>query len=75
MPEDRVLAPEDTAVRVALWRALHTLVDPAPHVLEDDIGLRLVDPADGWRERGTWIPRPPHRCAPGSWRGRGSSRI
>ncbi len=56
MPEDRVLAPEDTAVRVALWRALHTLVDPAPHVLEDEIGLRLVDPAAGWRERGDMDP-------------------
>jgi len=56
MSEDRVLAPEDTAVRVALWRALHTLVDPAPHMLEDEIGLRLVDPADGWRERGDMDP-------------------
>lgn len=52
MAENRVLAPEDTAVRVALWRAMHALVDPAPHVLDDDIGLRLADPADGWRERG-----------------------
>jgi methyltransferase (TIGR00027 family) len=56
MPENPVLAPEDTAVRVALWRALHTLVDPAPHVLADDIGLRLVDPAAGWRERGDMDP-------------------
>jgi len=56
MAEDRDLAPEDTAVRVALWRALHTLVDPPPHVLDDEIGLRLVDPADGWRERGDMDP-------------------
>jgi len=43
--------PESTAVRVALWRALHVEVDPPPHVLEDEIGLRLVAPGDGWRSR------------------------
>ena len=31
-------------MRVALWRALHVQVDPPPHVLEDEIGLRLVGP-------------------------------
>ena len=35
-------APDSTAVRVALWRALHVQVDPPPHVLVDDIGLRLA---------------------------------
>jgi hypothetical protein len=35
-------APDSTAVRVALWRALHLLADPAPHVLPDEIGLRLA---------------------------------
>jgi methyltransferase (TIGR00027 family) len=44
-------AAEGTAVRVALWRAMHVLVDPAPHVLEDEIGLRLAAPDDGWRRR------------------------
>jgi methyltransferase (TIGR00027 family) len=44
-------APESTAVRVALWRALHVQVDPPPHVLEDEIGLRLVAPEDDWRRR------------------------
>jgi methyltransferase (TIGR00027 family) len=43
--------PDSTAVRVALWRALHLEVDPPPHVLEDEIGLRLVAPDDGWRHR------------------------
>jgi methyltransferase (TIGR00027 family) len=43
--------PDNTAVRVALWRALHTEVDAPPHVLEDEIGLRLADPPDGWRGR------------------------
>ncbi|HEX5461641.1 MAG TPA: class I SAM-dependent methyltransferase [Steroidobacteraceae bacterium] len=44
-------APDNTAVRVALWRALHMEVDSPPHVLEDDIGLRLVAPDDAWRRR------------------------
>ena len=46
-----VVAPESTAVRVALWRALHVQIDAPPHVLDDEIGLRLVDPDDGWRAR------------------------
>jgi methyltransferase (TIGR00027 family) len=44
-------AAEGTAVRVALWRAMHVQVDPPPHVLEDEIGLRLAAPDDGWRQR------------------------
>ena len=44
-------APDSTAVRVALWRALHVQVDPPPHVLEDEIGLRLAAPEEGWRRR------------------------
>ena len=43
--------PDSTAVRVALWRAMHVLVDPPPHVLEDELGLRLVSPSDDWRSR------------------------
>jgi methyltransferase (TIGR00027 family) len=43
--------PDSTAVRVALWRAMHVEVDPAPHVLEDVVGLRLAAPDDGWRDR------------------------
>ncbi len=43
--------PESTAVRVALWRALHLEVDPPPHVLEDGVGLELVAPDEGWRSR------------------------
>jgi methyltransferase (TIGR00027 family) len=43
--------PDDTAVRVALWRALHVEVDSPPHVIEDEVGLRLVAPDDGWRTR------------------------
>lgn len=43
--------PDQTAVRVALWRALHVEVDAPPHVLDDAIGLRLASPDDGWRDR------------------------
>src|SRR5271170_6984032 len=44
-------AADSTAVRVALWRAMHVQVDPPPHVLEDEVGLKLVAPDDGWRSR------------------------
>ncbi|HYP75560.1 MAG TPA: class I SAM-dependent methyltransferase [Polyangiaceae bacterium] len=50
-PDPRELAPESTAVRVALWRALHVQIDPPPHVIEDEVGLRLVAPDEGWRRR------------------------
>jgi methyltransferase (TIGR00027 family) len=46
-----VEAPDSTAVRVALWRALHVEIDPPPHVLEDEIGLKLAAPDPGWRDR------------------------
>lgn len=46
-----VVTPDSTAVRVALWRALHVEVDRPPHVLEDRVGLRLADPPDDWRRR------------------------
>ena len=43
--------PDDTAVRVALWRALHVQADPPPHVFEDEIGLQLAAPDEGWKQR------------------------
>jgi methyltransferase (TIGR00027 family) len=51
MGDEQAGAPDSTAVRVALWRALHVEVDPPPHVLEDEIGLQMVAPDDGWRVR------------------------
>ena len=51
MVEEQTEGAEGTAERVALWRALHVEVDRAPHVLEDEVGLRLAAPADGWRQR------------------------
>jgi methyltransferase (TIGR00027 family) len=50
------VAPESTAARVALWRALHVEIDPPPHVLEDSVGLHLLDVADDWRQRGDMDP-------------------
>lgn len=49
-------APEDTAVRVALWRALHLETDDPPHVFEDGIGLELAAPEEGWRNRPDMSP-------------------
>jgi methyltransferase (TIGR00027 family) len=49
--QDQRPGPDDTAVRVALWRALHVQVDPPPHVFVDEIGLRLAAPEDGWQGR------------------------
>ncbi|WP_405562695.1 class I SAM-dependent methyltransferase [Streptomyces sp. NBC_01180] len=51
MPAQRTVAPESTAARVALWRAMHVQVDEPPHVLEDEIGLELVAPGENWRRR------------------------
>lgn len=51
MKNKNVLAPESTAARVALWRALHVEVDSAPHIIEDIIGLQLISPEDDWRNR------------------------
>jgi methyltransferase (TIGR00027 family) len=53
---ERELAPEDTAVRVALWRALHLEVDAPPHVFEDAVGLKLVAPPEGWQSRPDMSP-------------------
>lgn len=43
--------PDNTAVRTALWRALHGQVDAKPFIIEDEVGLKLVAPEDGWQER------------------------
>src|SRR4051812_29226153 len=48
---EMIVAPDDTAVRVALWRALHVEIDSPPHVLEDEVGLQLAAPKDDWRSR------------------------
>lgn len=54
---DQTPAPDSTAERVALWRALHVQVDAPPHVFEDEIGLKLVAPDEGWCLRGDMDPQ------------------
>jgi methyltransferase (TIGR00027 family) len=49
--------PDSTAVRVALWRAMHVQNDAAPHVLKDEIGLKLVAPDESWRTRPDMHPQ------------------
>jgi len=49
--------PDSTAVRVALWRAMHVQVDPPPHVIQDEVGLRLAAPDEGWRGRPDMHPQ------------------
>lgn len=49
--------PDSTAVRVALWRALHVELDAPPHALEDEVGLELAAPEQDWRQRGDMDPR------------------
>ncbi len=51
MHDRQTVAPDSTAVRVALWRALHVQVDAPPHVFEDEIGLRLAAPDEDWHRR------------------------
>jgi methyltransferase (TIGR00027 family) len=43
--------PDNTAVRTALWRALHVQVDAKPSILEDETGLQLIDPPGDWQKR------------------------
>src|SRR5579872_6470667 len=57
MTDKQDAAPDSTAARVALWRALHVQSDPPPHVLEDVIGLKLLSPDEGWRSRGDMDPQ------------------
>ncbi len=47
----KITEPDSTAVRTALWRAMHVQVDAKPHIVEDDKGLKLIAPSDDWRQR------------------------
>ncbi|RKE39961.1 methyltransferase (TIGR00027 family) [Paraburkholderia sp. BL23I1N1] len=57
MNDKQDAAPDSTAARVALWRALHVEADALPHVLEDTTGLKLLAPDEGWRSRGDMDPQ------------------
>jgi methyltransferase (TIGR00027 family) len=57
MADNTNAVPDNTAIRTALWRAIHLQVDSPPHIFEDEVGLRLVNPEDGWRQRGDMDPQ------------------
>jgi hypothetical protein len=48
---DLPAAPDSSAVRTALWRALHVELDAPPHVFTDLVGLQLAEPEANWRQR------------------------
>ncbi|MEA4916594.1 class I SAM-dependent methyltransferase [Proteiniphilum sp.] len=43
--------PDNTALRTALWRALHVLTDDKPYIIEDRVGYDLIKPEKDWQER------------------------
>jgi methyltransferase (TIGR00027 family) len=45
------IQPDNTALRTALWRALHVLIDEKPHIIDDKIGYDLIKPETDWQER------------------------
>jgi len=51
MKQNKKIQPDNTAVRTALWRALHVQADAKPHIFEDEIGLKLIAPPDDWQQR------------------------
>lgn len=56
IPNEQV-APDSTAIRVALWRAMHVQIDSPPYVFRDEIGLRLASPEEDWRSRPDMDPQ------------------
>ncbi|NLP63128.1 class I SAM-dependent methyltransferase [Paraburkholderia sacchari] len=57
MQDPKTAAPDSSAIRVALWRALHLEVDAEPHVLDDAIGMQLTAPDADWRNRPDMHPQ------------------
>jgi methyltransferase (TIGR00027 family) len=56
MTDEQKVAPDNTAVRTALWRALHLEADSPPHVFEDDVGLKIAAPEAEWQSRPDMSP-------------------
>lgn len=50
-----ISGPEHTALRVALWRALHVLIDSKPYVFVDEWGAKLAEEAH-WQDRADMDP-------------------
>lgn len=53
----KITEPDNTAVRTALWRAMHIQVDAKPYILEDEVGLKLIAPNEGWQQRPDMHPQ------------------
>src|SRR4051812_35296640 len=47
---EKITPPDNTAIRTALWRALHLQVDAKPAIIEDEIGLKLISPPRDWQQ-------------------------
>lgn len=47
----KIIEPDNTAVRTALWRAMHVEIDALPHIIDDEVGLKLVAPNNDWQQR------------------------
>jgi methyltransferase (TIGR00027 family) len=44
------ITPDQTAIRIALWRALHVQIDSSPHVFIDEVGEKIIG-LENWRNR------------------------
>jgi methyltransferase (TIGR00027 family) len=51
METRKIVKPDNTAERTALWRALHVLTDDKPYIIDDCIGYDLINPEKDWQER------------------------
>ena len=51
MSAPKIPLPDSTAVRVALWRYLHTQIDSKPFIFQDELGFQLANPASDWKQR------------------------
>ena len=57
MTSKQISVPDHTAVRVALWRAMHAQIDAKPLVFDDEIGLQLIAPDESWKQRPDMHPQ------------------
>lgn len=57
MENKKIIEPDNTAVRTALWRAIHLQVDEKPYILEDVLGLKLIAPNEDWQNRPDMHPQ------------------
>ncbi len=55
--ENKIVRPDNTAVRTALWRALHLQIDAQPYIIEDELALKLLAPDEGWQQRPDMHPQ------------------